>query len=147
MFNLIHPKAWNKQQNFKGVSGAKNFFQAKVAAFEDEAKITDEIRAEIEVCLFNWKALIFSQTREWLFFLTLGTIKSTVRFFRKIRVKFQRAPVSACSIFLIKPRMLIWLFRRKREKLKRHVWDVKSSRKNNHCLAVNEKKKTTNQKT
>merc|ERR1712131_126900 len=31
-----------------GVSGAKNFFQAKVAAFEDEAKITDEIRAEIE---------------------------------------------------------------------------------------------------
>merc|ERR1712149_96110 len=31
-----------------GVSGAKNFFQAKVAAFEDEAKITDEIRAELE---------------------------------------------------------------------------------------------------
>jgi len=31
------------------VSGAKNFFQAKVAAFEDEAKITDEIRADLEV--------------------------------------------------------------------------------------------------
>lgn len=31
-----------------GVSGAKNFFQAKVAAFEDEAKITDEIRADLE---------------------------------------------------------------------------------------------------
>jgi len=31
-----------------GVSGAKNFFQAKVAAFEQESKITDEIRQELE---------------------------------------------------------------------------------------------------
>ena len=35
--------------SFQGVSGAKNFFQAKVAAFEQESKITDEIRQELEV--------------------------------------------------------------------------------------------------